>query len=167
MHARAKGNFSTAEPQQAIARAREILAQAAPLMGMENGLPLQGAESHGDQYSARVSFQEFSNGLPIAPSGNVTVDLGPNGELLGMYSSYVPGISVAGNLNLSPEAAKNEAIRAIPDAGIALRARGGSTVIWVNNAVGRPAYVYTVQGRQVVVDGATGKILASRDQRVD
>jgi hypothetical protein len=168
---RAGTAFRPEDPRQATARAKEILAAAGPLLGLSAEHPLEEPTVRGTEVSAQVFFRETAAGVPVAPAGTVSIDLGPQGELLGLHSEYVPEVRVRNEVRLGADEARSRAVGAVADQSSGLRAEGGSRVVWiVGNALagaadGRHAYEFTVQGRQVVVDAATGAVLYQRDRR--
>jgi hypothetical protein len=168
--ARAGADFTPDDPQKAIARAREVLAAAREAMGVDDELPLGMPIAKASATSAQVFFHETLEGVPLAPVGTVSVDLGPQGELLGLSSDYLPGVRVVNARTHTADELLKSAATAVPGVTSALKPSGGSPIIWVaqNSAgavEGRHAYEYQVQGHQVIVDASTGEILRKRDHR--
>jgi hypothetical protein len=159
--------FRSDEPQQAIARAREILEASAGLLGIQSDLPLERPRAQGDRISAQVTFRETKNAIPILPDGVVIVDLGSQGELLGLYSSYVPDIKIVNQIRLSADEARKQAISSVLSP-VGLKPEGGGEVIWVTKSTVPPsgyrAYEFEVQGHQVVVNAESGEILFKRNR---
>lgn len=164
---RAGKGFDPTDTGRVLSRAREVVAGARDLIGVQAGAPLGNPQARTGEVSAQVSFRQSSDGVPVAPQGTVTVDLGPQGELLGLSSSYVRGLSVVNDRVLDAETCRSKAIAAIVDQGSSIRPSGGSPVVWVpfGSSRGRHAYEYFVQGRQVIVDASSGEVLYRRDQR--
>jgi hypothetical protein len=167
---RAGPDFKSADSRLAIARAREILEAAHDLLGLDEDLPLSSPVARGGDVSAQVYFQESYDGVPLAPVGGVTVDLGAQGEVLNIHSDYVRDVKVVNERKLNPDQTRSAAIAAIPDQASSLTTVGGNPVVWVSRtpdgtATGKYAYEYNVQGRQVIVDAANSEILFRRDRR--
>lgn len=166
---RATTDFRPDDPQKAIARAREVLGAAREAMGVRDDFPLGNPVARSSATSAQVFFRETVGGVPIAPGGNVTVDLGPQGELLGLYSDYAPGVHVTNERTRTADELQATAISAVPGVVSAIKPSAGNAVVWVvgkgPEAEGRHAYEYQVKGHQVVVDASSGEILRRRDQR--
>lgn len=155
-------DFHLDNPQQAIARAREVLQAAQELLRLRPDFPLENAAARSSSLSVQVYFNEAYQGVMLAPMGNIKVDLGPEGELLALYADYASEVQVVNQAKLNSDQARQKAVEGIagePQVG------GGNQVVWVQGKIGRFAYQFAVQGRQVVVDAETGSILFSRDSR--
>jgi hypothetical protein len=171
---RAEDDFKPTDEAAALSRAREVLAGAHELLELDPRLPLADTVTRTGPVSAQVYFRETWQGVPIEPSGGVLVDLGPQGELLGIDADYEHGLKVTGARRLGVGEARAAAESALTDAiGGQGPLAGGRAVVWVTHArrepgtpaTGRPAYVYDAGGREVVVDAETGQVLESRDRR--
>lgn len=170
---KASSAFDVTDRQAAIQRAREVIEGAYDLLGINPNSPLADHPvARNSETSVQVYFRETRGGYPVEPNGQITVDLGKDGELLGLYSSYIPDIDIENSVNLGSDQAKVKAGQISVDTQIGLRAEGGRQILWVaqNSAMeakaqGRIAYEFLIQGRQVVVDAGSGEILFSRDRR--
>jgi len=166
---RAHADFDPQDPQKVIARAREILALAEGLIGVDARAPLQNPLAKGTAFGAGVSFHEAIGGIPVAPNGSVSIDLGAQGELKGLYSDYRPPVDVTNQFTMAPDDAKQRAIAAVNALPTGLRVEGGIQVVWFygtdHGVEGRDAYEFWVHGVEVAVDAATGQILSQRDRR--
>ena len=160
-------NFNPQDPQKSIARAREIIAAASGLMGLRPDFPLGDANTRGSAITSQVFMSESYEGIPLSPVGNVKIDLGTHGELVALYSDYAPHLTVSNQFQLSTEDAKVSALSTIKksDSDSALEVDGGAKLIWVSEGSGKSAYEFMVQGRQVIVDAGSGKVLFNRDRR--
>jgi hypothetical protein len=162
--------FDPNDPRKALARAREIIESASSLLGVTPDWPLEQPIAKGSKVSAQVYFKEASSGVGVAPFGSVWVDLDSQGGLLGLDSSYIPNPTIVNSPSLEASDAKLRAVAAVNDGGATLKVEGGDAILWVDkDPSGAPrayhAYEYYVQGRQVIVDAATGAILHKRDVR--
>ena len=156
----AKG-FRSDDPQMAIARAKEVLEAASAMIGVHAELPLENPIARGNEMATQVFFQETSGGISIAPTGTVTIQLGSEGEVKGLYADYMPDIQIGNDVAVDAAQARK--------AVEGTRVEGGSQVIWMMDA-GSPAtalhaYQYSADGRQVIVDAQTGKVIFKRDRR--
>jgi len=164
----AKSGFDPKDPRESVSRANEILAAARAELGIKPDLPLEAPLARGGEASAQVFYREHVGGLPLAPNGSVTVDLGPKGELLSISSDYHPNVTLSGTLKLDADTARGIAL-----GGGSEQVEGGRLVAWVVGRLSRPgeplqarrAYEFSVQGKQVVVDAENGAFLFSRDRR--
>ncbi len=171
--AKAGADFDSTDPRQVSARAREILAASRDLLGVTAEPSLAGPKAIPGPASAQAVFRQTVDGVPLAPQGAITMDFGPQGELLGMDSSYLPSVQVTNSVRLNESQAREKAVSAIHDAvESGMKTEGGSRLVWVTEpapegraAVARHAYEYSVQGRQVLVDAGDGSIIATRDRR--
>ncbi len=172
---RAGADFDPENPAKAIARAREILVGAKELLGLAPGLSLAKPLAKTSATSAQVFFTETQGGVPLAPYGTVSVNLGSEGELVEMDSTAVSGIKPVNTVAMSPDTAKLSAESAVKEtAPSAIPTTGGREVLWVPDPMGvngvsegRYAFEYWVQGRQVIVDASSGKVLYKRDRRMN
>ena len=175
--AMASGEFRADDPQKALARARELLAEAASLIKLRPELPVESTSDHpiyqGDETSAHVYFHESSAGIPLAPFGSISVDIGSKGELTGLYSDYVPDLKITNERKIGSEEAQVRALAVSPELGTALTRGNGKSIVWVLRPEqpggipeGRHAFEFNVQGTQVIVDAGTGAVLFSKDRRV-
>lgn len=163
----AGSDFKPDDPKKAIYRAREILSAASDLIGIQSTWPLENALARGSQISAQVFFSQMHEGTLIAPVGNVKIDLGTRGELLGLYSDYAPSVMISNQVRLDPDEAQQKVIAAFQNSeNTALTVEGGSKVIWVSGEKGRYAYQFIAQGHyQVVVDAESGQVIHTKDIR--
>lgn len=168
---RPTANFRPEDPQAAIERAREVLRALEGALGLQAHSPLEDPAARNNANSAQVYFQQKIEGRPLAPYGSVTVDLGPNGELLGLDSAYVRDVRTAGTHQLTVEQARVRARSAAAgQVGAGSRVDGGHSLYWLASPGGqsrlaRPAYEFDAGGVQVIVDAEDGRILSKRDQR--
>src|SRR5205823_3564645 len=122
--------------------------------------------TRGSSVSAQVYFSQTHEGLLIIPGGEVKVDLGPQGELLGLYSSYAMNVVIVNEIRLDSEQAKAKVISFFQDPKLeSLYIDGGARMIWVQGHEGRYVYQFSVRGQEIIVDAQTGKILSSRNRR--
>jgi hypothetical protein len=149
--------FDPKNPQQVIARATEIVEAAAGLLRLRSRYPLSEPKAQTGKHSAQVFFTQTREGTPFAPQGQVSVTLGSEGELLGLYSDYLNQVTIANSVALDAEAAARSAE--------ASSSQDGHRVVWVSGNEARQAYEFSVRGRQVVVDAQNGAILYKRDRR--
>ncbi len=159
---RAAEGFRIDERRRVVARAREIVEAASGLLGLRTEFPLGDPALNQSAVSAQVFFEQTHQGVPLAPRGAVTVDLGTQGELLGLYSDYVPDVTISDEEKITAEQAR---VRA----GIGYRepAEGGRAVYWLlgMGRSARRAYEFIVEGQRVVVDAGTGAVLSRREKR--
>lgn len=168
--ARAGAGFRIDDRRRVVARAREIVEAAAGLLGLRPDFPLGDPALNQSAVSAQVFFEQTHHGIPLAPRGAVTVDLGPQGELLGLYSDYVPDVSVSvdpGGSRADEEKITAEQARIRAGVGYREQAEGGRQVYWLLgiSPSARLAYEFIVEGNRVVVDAGTGAVLSRRDRR--
>jgi hypothetical protein len=167
--AQAGASFNSTDPQATIARAREILKAAGDLLGLRSDCPLGEPVYRGDATSADVYFRETHDGLPLSPYGQISIKLGPQGELVDLGSSYVPGVEETNQTKLSEDDARRVALGT---SGGETRAEGGQQILWSGTPASdsglvsaRRAYDFVFHGHEVVVDAQTGAVIMSRDRR--
>jgi hypothetical protein len=82
---------------------------------------------------------------------------------------YVPGVPLASAADRGRAAARDSALGAAPPRESSGRVEGGRPLIWVSSAGAHPsarkAYEYTIEGRQIIVDAGSGKVIFRRDRR--
>ena len=166
------GGFDPSSPRHAIRRARAVIEDLGPLMGIRKDFPLDRPVARGDEKRAQVFFQQTAGGVRIAPTGKVTLEFGPGGELVSLYSDYVPDLVITNDFSVDPGRARKAAESALEDSARSVRTVGGSRVVWVpspgssrGRVEGRRAFEFLVAGHQVIVDGATGEVIMRRDRR--
>lgn len=169
---KAANRFHSSDPQQAIARAKEILQTLNGELGLDGALPLADPIAKGGSASAQVYFQEKYEGLPVRPNGRVLVDLDERGDLIRLDSDYVRGLTVSNKAQITLETARIKALGAVPGVDSSSRVTPGKLIIWVfsndpslGTAQGRYAYDFSIGGHQVVVDASDGAILLNKDHR--
>ncbi|MEK6705772.1 MAG: hypothetical protein AABZ06_08285 [Bdellovibrionota bacterium] len=163
--------FSTLDISKIETRAAQIIESIKPLLMVENDWLLEKVSTKSGPVSAQVFFRQSRNGVPLAPYGNISINLGKNGELISVYSDYLPFVRVnPSGERLTTEQAGVKALTALPDLKPATP-EGGSLVLWASKPdMGRTvdakyAYEFYVAGRQVVVDASDGSVLHVRDRR--
>ena len=127
----AGGKFRPEDRQAAVARAKEIIALLADILGIQADSALGVPFAQGTPASAQVYFEETHEGMKIAPGGTVTVDLGPSGELLALYSNYVRDVRTSNSRVLPRESAELSAISAVPTLASPSRPEGGGVLLWI------------------------------------
>src|SRR5262249_48942548 len=127
-------DFDVKDPQKRIERATEILNAAQDLIGYDSRFPLGSPASTGSSATADVVFQETINGLPVYPGGTVSIDLGADGEPLGLYSNYARDVNVTNEPTLDPDQARQIAQATVSNPGITLAfaPKDGQKIIWTH-----------------------------------
>jgi hypothetical protein len=167
---RAETTFSPREQAKVIARAKQVVKEAHELLGIESGFPLDGGIARTGEVSAQVTFRQSYQGEPVEPGAEVVIDLGSQGEVIEVSSSYVHGLDVVNSAKITAGTAQATAEAAIIDPSSAVATTGGEAVVFVahdseGNAHGRHAYRFNVRGREVYVDSESGTVLSQRDRR--
>jgi hypothetical protein len=106
--------------------------------------------------------------LIVLPVGEVKIDLGPEGELVGFYSNYAADVTVVNQARLDSDEARKRALDAVKLTGanpVLGSVDGGAQIVWVTGREGRIAYQFGANGRQVVIDAETGEVLQNRNRR--
>lgn len=161
-----KNRFNPARADQLLSRSQEIFEDIRPLLG--NGQPVEFLRPMATtgKYSGQTFYQQSVEGYPLKPFGNVTIDLGPQGEVIRVSSDVVPGIQVKNEKSLSVEQAEKSALTWLKNEHHLMDPlRGGEPIVWVP----RPetdglsvdayyAYDFYVSGSQLVVDAQDGAI---------
>jgi hypothetical protein len=159
--------FHPEDASQAIARALEILEWTHDSLGIRKSLPLGKPRYRGNEVSAQITFRETAEGQPIYPFGGVSIDLGRDGELLGLYSDYVSSLKVsnASDPALPVDQAKQQIASALGLSPV----QGGVPIVWSSptdsSGEARRAYQFYARGWEIVTDATTGAILSRRDRR--
>lgn len=164
---RFRGEYKSDDPAHVLARAREVLESAAGLIGIRQDSPCGEPEVTAGAGSAQVVFKQYYDGKPLEPLGKITIDIGPRGELVALYSTYATGFEMVNNDVIDRAVAFEAARRAQPSMHAAL-ASGGRKVIWVAQAEkmeGRYSYEFHVEGRRIIIDAGNGKVIFTRDMR--
>lgn len=157
--------FDPHEESQVRRRVQEILEVARGPLGLRDDWSLDKPIIRTGAVSAQAYFRETFEGVPVEPWGQVSIDLGPSGELLALYSSYRPDIKISNRIVLGEEQARVLAESAVAEHDSALGTEVGETIIWESGGIGRYAFEFNVRGRQVVIDASNGQVLSNRDQR--
>ncbi len=152
----ANSDFRPNDPEKVIMRAREVIHEGRPLLGVRSNWPLDQGVAKEGSISAQVFFNETYDGIPLAPVGSVKVDLGSKGELIALYSDYTSDVHIRNKTVLSQAQAQLKAFSSKDS---------GSKVIWVMGQDAYYAYRFMVQGHQIIIDAQTGQVLSRRDQR--
>jgi hypothetical protein len=164
----AQSSFDPTNPRMAIARAREILHAVSDLIGFQEEWPLENAAARSGIHSAQVFFAQTYEGVSVGPSGNVKIDLGPKGELIGLDSDYAAEITIANAIILDSEQAKQKvplAFQKQENSDLISSVDGGGKVLWISGREARFAYQFSVNGQQVIIDAASGNVLFSKNRR--
>ncbi|MEK6579317.1 MAG: hypothetical protein AABZ55_08845, partial [Bdellovibrionota bacterium] len=146
-----------ANEADAIRRAEEILGLLRDEIGIRPESPLSEPVVRLTENTALVYFQQTLKGLPVAPFGQVTVQLDLHGGLNRLDSDYLSGLRVENEIsgvnNFSPPSEPM------------------SSIVWVareyatrDNPSGKYAYQYVSSGVQVVIDAQTGVILFQKNR---
>ncbi len=156
-------DFKPSREDLVVQRSRALITDLEPALGLAPGTRLGTPRVQPGDVSAQVYFQQSLDGVPVAPFGSVILLLGPAGEVLRVDNGALSDIHLVGDVKLSVEEARLAA-------GIVASrmVEGGELVIWAPTAEGdaRKAYQFESQGRPIVVDAGSGKILLNRDRRM-
>lgn len=170
----AEGAFSPTETDQARARAQEVLRLASDLLCLDPLWPLGEPLLSNSPVSAQTSYHETRDGLPVLPFGAVSITLGPNGQVLGLDSSYLGGGALGNERKLSADEAREKAMVVFPTGpDYSGKALEGRPIFWRGSTAENGettvlnAYDFFSHGHQVVVDAGNGTILYKRDRRIE
>ncbi len=158
-----EADFKPSSSDQVAKRSRELMKELLPALGLAVGTRLGEPRVQPGEVSAQVYFQQTQEGVPIAPFGSVTLLLGPAGEILRVDNSSLSELHVEGDAKLSISEARLAA-----GAAASRIVEGGEQVVWATSSTGaaRPAYQFESQGRQIVIDASSGKVILNRDRRM-
>ncbi len=106
-------DFRTQDVRQVNLRGQEIVHAAQDLLGINPELPLSPPIPQGGPVTAQVYFRETYRGLTLLPEGNLKLDLGPKGEILGLYSDYISELKVNADFKLSSQEAFVKALASV------------------------------------------------------
>lgn len=166
--------FTPEDPKRILNRAKSILSDVSPLLSLKADSPLGDPRVQVGSHSAQVYYSQSYEGTPLVPYGALSINLGPKGELLGLYSEYVPNLKVSNEFRISIEEGQRVAVDSIArQLRDPLKVDGARKIIWIKDldadkgeAVGLRAYEYTVSGYQIVVDAQEAKVVQRRDRRI-
>jgi hypothetical protein len=160
-------DFRTGDLQKVTLRGQEILKEAQELLGLRAELPLSSPIPRSGPVTAQLYFKETYRGMALLPEGSLKIDLGPQGELLELYSGYLPKINVVYDGRLSAEDAWVRALASVNrDKASLFPNSGGLKVVWMSQATqGHVAYQFFIRGHEIVIDAANGEVLSSRDRK--
>jgi len=165
------GEFTSQNSIDVIHRSEQVVQAVKALIHYEEQFPIQQVQAQPGKWSAQVHYRQVWSDLPLEPLGKLKVDLGPQGELLGVDSDYHPGVQVknGGVFEVSEIQARSVAQAHLKEDGTHFVAslKEGRKIIWVDRRlVGFPAYSYSEQGRTVVISAqGTPKLLSFQDKR--
>lgn len=143
--------------------ARKLIEEAQSELGVTDLAQLGAPVVQRGLVSTQVFFRQQYQGLPLRPRGLLTVDLGPQGEKVGIYADWVSQWSF-----VSGKSQSMDQIRA--HLGIP-QSYAGVLVVWIDehsgssSPKGRLAYEFFGGGRTWIVDAEEGRIYLSRDRR--
>lgn len=160
-------DFRTQDVRQVNLRGQEILHAAQDLLGINPELPLSPPIPQGGPVTAQVYFRETYRGLNLLPEGSLKLDLGPKGEILGLDSDYISELKVNSDFRLSSQEAFVKALASVNRGqSLSVPYVEGNRVVWVIQATqGQAAYRFFIQGREIVIDAGTGRVLSSKNQK--
>lgn len=167
--------FDLADNNSVIDRAKEILGELKTHLGIERLSDLGEPVIQKSDVSAIIEFPQLSDaGFPMRPSGATTVRIGASGQILGLTSTWVSGrIQIQNQWKLNSSQARARAQSTATEPSYSSNPSPAKKILWVasidsqHRAHAFHAYEFSVNGRQVVVDAATGEILFNRDRRIN
>jgi hypothetical protein len=144
--------FRPASDSELRARAEEIFADAGGLLGAASSTAFIGPTLQTGDTTGQAFYQQSIDGVPIYPGGNVSMVIGPDGELRAFDSSVFARVQVL-----------NQAILPQPS--------DSRKVLYVTEsqptALLRYAYETREKGMQRINDAQTGELLLERDQKIN
>lgn len=165
-------DFNSENSESILSRSREILGDLKEVLGVSLE-HLGDVVVRGTSISAHAYYRQNIDSIPLQPYGTVSMDLGPQGELIGFYSTLVPGAHLRNHRTLSVGE-----VRAIVLSTLNPRPAHfseGGAIIWVpapgNLNGGRTseayhAYSYLADGVEIIANAENARILARRDRKI-
>lgn len=114
----------------------------------------------------RIELKQIREGVPLLPSGKVTIELDERGQARSLVAEVVSNLTVAGERSLSLGAARDIAEKQGEVTGAArFLADRGRAAIWVQRRgpalQGRRSFEFIVGGNQIVIDAENGGVLSN------
>lgn len=164
--------FDPSDAAQVRARAEELLKMLSSGLGVRPDSPLRESSLRAGRHSAQIFYEQTLEGAPVRPDGQVSLDIGPEGELLGLDSSYrkPPALIADSGSRVLDEAQARQAVESELSTPLSGRLGAGrfEPVVWVTPAgSGVRAFYAQTRGFEVVVDASSGKVLHRRDRRME
>ena len=161
--------FHPSHEAQVKRRAHEILTSAQDLLEWNAKTPLEISRVSPGQISAQVYFKQKFEGQSIEPEGHVKIDLGPQGELIALYSGYVSKFEIKNERSLSEQQVLQKLFEFLREIHRELKSHEvpqSVPIIWVQGESAYYANQFKVIGMLIVMDAQTGEVLFSKDIRV-
>jgi hypothetical protein len=174
--AKPASDFSSGDKKAALARAQEILRQAADLLELRADYPLQAQAVRSDEISSQVEWVQTYHGVPIEPYGRITLQLDAQGGVRGLFSSYISDPLIVNAPSLDDAQARGVAISNLhftPERPLeAGQIQKGDLILFAQGPQDsaapielKYAYRYWISGHEIVVDAERGDIISERDRR--
>ncbi len=158
------GRFSPSREETVRHRAEAILRELRPLIGAPTAGGFAAPVISTGTTTAQVFYRQSMDGLMLEPFGSVTIQLGEDGELVGVASDYLESVQISNSRTLSPEEARTQAATRAQASPEDLGA--GRPVLWTRTPTeAKHAYSFSARGRQIIIDAGTGDVILDRDRR--
>lgn len=161
--------FDSKSKSSVTERAREVAELIAPYVGVPQA-EWSNARIVTGPRSAQVYFEQSAGGLPLLPAGVVSMDFGPEGQLIQLATRLFPDVQILGEEKIPHTLAESIAREGVSEG---MPSIGGRRVLWVPHpdAAGKQtiayrAYEFFVGPRQVLVNATTGHVISSRDRGI-
>lgn len=165
---RAKG-FDPSSKVSVVNRAREVARWIGPYVGVPQDQWSSARVVTGTS-SAQVYFEQSRDGLPLLPAGVVSMDFGPDGQLLSLTTRLFPDVQIQGEEKIPHTLAESIAREG---SAANMPSLGGRRVLWVphpdpsaNQTLAYRAYEFFVGPKQILVNATTGHVISSRDRGI-
>ena len=155
-------HFNPGDPRSVAQRAKEVLSDIQPLLELDPHSDMGPPQVQASATLAQVEFQQSLGGVPMMPAGSLSIDLGAQGEVLGVYAHTWAGVELANTRVMSAASAR---------AGLQGRWEGGRSLIYVvagsreGMGSGHHAIEFNSRTERVILDASNGHVLERRDIR--
>ncbi len=155
-------------------RALNVLEELSLFMGLNDQYPMVLTQISPGRVTAQAFFEQKFGELIMTPRGKMSLRFGPSGEVIGMDSTYSPSVSIKNEFSLDEDQAAQYALKSAQysDSKISgsVQVVMNRKILWVSdftskNPSANKAYEFQIAGKQIVIDGQSGKVLFHKNQR--
>jgi hypothetical protein len=143
--------FRPASESDLRLRAEEVFSDTSQLLGAARNTAFMGPTLQTGDTTGQAFYQQSVDGVPVYPGGNVSMVIGPDGELRAFDSSVFARVQVL-NQAILPQPADSRKILYVTESH--------------PTALLRYAYETREKGMQRINDAQTGELLLERDQKI-
>jgi hypothetical protein len=147
--------------------ARTLIKELGPKFGIKEYPKTENYQIKTGKFSAQIFAKQDFQGVPVNPGGSLTLDLGPNGEVISFNSSFYQDLEATNHPDGNEKVIQEKVLEFAKASFEPSKLEGGSLSFRVEGQKkGRFIREYSYAGQKIIVDAHDGNPIRIKDSRV-